>query len=1252
MSKNINMVGGINFLTKIKKIISFILKEKFFLLILVIAALIHYRWFIPDSLFFHGDWRNWPDENVSRFIWGGYGTYIDDLGFGYQNIQIYLNAIFFLWGIIGSYLAATKITLLLPITFLSVISPFILIKELTKNEKISFVCALFFSFSTILLDLQLAHLFIALAFALVPLIIFSFIKLLERQSTKNFLIFALLYSFGILSELRIMYIATFILLLYTLFFFKKNIFLKKKFHWFLLVLTIGLLNFFWIVPTILNGTNAISEIADRGLFGNIYFNLSYSFAVFDKYWSGNEMIPFVKQSIPALAWLTPLFAFSILLIFNKIADTKDKKNILFFISVSLLGILLTKQSAYPFPHLYSWLYKYFPGFNLFREASKFFLLILIGYLGLLAYFIKYLILENKRINKILKSLALIALSVLFLINTWPVFTGRIGWMFIEKKEPIEYKILNDFIKYQDESFRVLWIPRMSGWGYYNWNKPGISLAAVEQKEYKNFFESTLDRKNYAGYFFKVFEKTFGDQLADISNVKYFVIPMPDKQDNVFEYYGNDYLKYVEKIKNLDFLEEVKLEGLNEIKLYKNKDYKPRIFSFKNLFNINSPTNLENKYIFITNELKQDFYFTTGAEKELTTTNTVNLKSIFEDIDQSSFKEGTLIAEMKEKGIENDLYSNIENNKGLFVLYAGNKITLFTQSVGGLMLNDNLMSATTNEKEIIKTINVGADTKKYYIQVDDKLLSLERNTKLNLGEINRKKTITIFKAGDNIIPNPSFEEGLWQKNVSDCHNYDNNPVLSMELNKKEKSDGNQSLQLGAARHIACTSVGIPINSSGKHVFSFDYQSPNAKEAGYYLSFDDAAKIVFSQKIPFIGFNWRKHTEIIDVPRGAPNVGLFIYAYPSEDETNFINRYDNFELAELDKLTEITLTSDERFIKEHLISSEEENTFTYSNANFNLINIIPNPSFEDGLWQKNVGDCHNYDNNPVLSMELNKKEKSDGNQSLQLGAARHIACTFTAVLVDSGNDYLFGFDHRGSNTNQSSYNISFNDENKTFIKRDVRIDGADWQKFFQTITVPRGATAARIYLYSKPPENGKKSINFYDDITLIRVPKNIKNDYYLVGIPEQNLILPRNTIIESDKPTKKIISVRGAVTPFYLALSEGYHPRWQLSINKNNKNHGFSGIWEKFVDTKDKISDTHHFKLNYFLNAWYIDVNEICSKEKNCLKNPDGSYDIRMTVEFWTQKWFYIGAIISIFTFFGCLITLLYLRVKTQNNDQNQ
>jgi hypothetical protein len=94
-----------------------------------------------------------------------------------------------------------------------------------------------------------------------------------------------------------------------------------------------------------------------------------------------------------------------------------------------------------------------------------------------------------------------------------------------------------------------------------------------------------------------------------------------------------------------------------------------------------------------------------------------------------------------------------------------------------------------------------------------------------------------------------------------------------------------------------------------------------------------------------------------------------------------------------------------------------------------------------------------------------------------------------------------------------------------------------------------------------------------------------------------------------PTKYVVHVN-ASRPFFLVFSESYHKDWIAYVNG------------------EQLPDVRHFMANGYANAWYIDK--------------PGSYEI--ILEFWPQRLFYIGAAISLTTFFFCVLYLSKDRMK--------
>jgi hypothetical protein len=111
-------------------------------------------------------------------------------------------------------------------------------------------------------------------------------------------------------------------------------------------------------------------------------------------------------------------------------------------------------------------------------------------------------------------------------------------------------------------------------------------------------------------------------------------------------------------------------------------------------------------------------------------------------------------------------------------------------------------------------------------------------------------------------------------------------------------------------------------------------------------------------------------------------------------------------------------------------------------------------------------------------------------------------------------------------------------------------------------------------------------------------------------------------------------------------------FQGTIQNDNLPNG--NIFETWLK-KPIENNANHLVANGYANSWVIDVDEICGVDSlpagrqaaahgndtvKCVKNPDGSYDFELIVEFWPQRLFYIGLFISGMTLLCCVGYLGY------------
>lgn len=722
--------------------------------------------------------------------------------------------------------------------------------------------------------------------------------------------------------------------------------------------------------------------------------------------------------------------------------------------------------------------------------------------------------------------------------------------------------------------------------------------------------------------------------------------------NIYESYYNKYVPAetydndISLIKtNQKFFSTLSKKNPNLIKqisphIYEIPNSAPYITGFSNLNIINVTQNTSLTFDFITDYLKGGFNFVrekessnaVPARKVLDVYNGITANNI--DIERQS-----IITSITAKATNtNKLYLK----KELFASFTKGKLIFYRAYTGTLIVNNNVV-ATNDNREIIKTVDVPT-SQKYYLKYNGSFFPLIDGNTANLGQNAPASTsANLYTVADNnAIRNSSFNNGLWQNKVMDCNQYDNKGHIGMYPISIDTST--QGIQLEATTHIACTEKNIPINT-GSYVFSFDYQSDNAPNASYSIGFNDPEKHVFTKILPLLSNSWQHYEDVLNVPKNASIGYLYIYANSLNNKTKILNNYSNFSLKELNHVSTIDLpaTTTSYSISSKQPSKKNTNVFIYKETKYNLSNILPNGSFEKEAWQPSVGDCYNYDDHPGIAMSMNTKDKTADKQSLQLEATRHYACTWTLIPVNRGSTYLLSFDYQSPNAALASYYIGFSTGNgKTFTKninQYLTIADTSWHKYTSLIQVPNDATSLSLFFYAKESDGRTNIINRYDNVKLIEI-RNLTGTFYFVNDPQTKYRAPMSVTFDSIDPTKKLVHIKGASTPFYLAMGENFHPKWQLMFN-NQKVQGIFNSWIPWIHS-DRLPDSVHFRLNDLINGWYFNTNTYCKDKSLCTKNADGTYNIELIIEFFPQRWFYIGLTISLLTITICTI---YLFKKT-------
>jgi hypothetical protein len=464
--------------------------------LLVLISAVVYRSWLSFGIFTHADYWFWFSETSRDFL--HYSAWDSQISLGSSNLFLWMWA----WKILPAFFGAfnfnsnvaDKFVIFWPLIFLTPLFSYLFAKQVLKNKTGAFVSALVFSFNTYYLAINTqGHFSLSLAGTFAPLAMYFFWRYFDTGKKKNLIASALACLFVGAYDFRVFYILFFILLFVPFWFLlaqkgmgqRRTFFRQNFFAMALFFCLILLFNLFWLMPTAMTGSLAGNDILARDLVGNNFsLDITKTLTLFHPFWNGVEPVWFDTQKIPIYFWLIPMMA-----ILGAYWNRRNKKIIFWFV-VALFAVFVSKQDALPLKSAYVWLHGHFPGFNAFREASKFYVAILLAYSILIGAFVAY-ISEHYAKKKYLKWSVFLGASLIFLWNAKPILSGEMHRMFTPQKIAEDELKIRDYQFSQDGSFRTLWNPSDSKWASFSAYRPKINEIETRRDRWKKI-------KDYAG----------------------------------------------------------------------------------------------------------------------------------------------------------------------------------------------------------------------------------------------------------------------------------------------------------------------------------------------------------------------------------------------------------------------------------------------------------------------------------------------------------------------------------------------------------------------------------------------------------------------------------------------------------------------------------------------------------------------------------------------------------------------------------
>lgn len=569
--------------------------------LILIFAVIYRKW-LSFEIFSFADYWFYFSETSRDYL--HYSAWSSQASLGNHSIIVWAWAVNFLPGIFGYFgfdsNISDKFLIFWPFVFLTPLFTYLFAKQILKNKFGAFVAALVFSLNTYYLAINTqGHLGLSLGGTFAPLALYFFCRYFDDGRKKNLVAVALVAVFAGTYDFRVFYILFFIILAMPFYFLflqdgyaQKKIFFRQHFSalaiFFSLIL---LLNIFWILPTAMTGTLASNDAVARPLVDNNFsLDLRTTMTLFHPFWNGSEPKWFDDKEVPLYFWLIPL-----MVVLGAYWQRKNKM-ITFWFSVALAAVFFSKQDAEPLKNAYVWLHQNFPGFNAYREASKFYFAIALSYAILIGSFVTFFF-ERFAQKKFLKYAIFASACLIFLWNAKPILTGEMHGIFTPKAAPSNEKKIRDHIHSQNGSFRTLWNPTYPIWASYSAYRPKVNGIETRRDEWKKIKDYADIQGGEPGGKEKnrlFFSESFAPRLFSQSAIRYLVSDEPN-------FFMVEKLLADPQWKKIDI-------GLAGSSLYENLNVRPRIYLTKNPESIHQENPFEKVDFTYQNPARWDFAF--------------------------------------------------------------------------------------------------------------------------------------------------------------------------------------------------------------------------------------------------------------------------------------------------------------------------------------------------------------------------------------------------------------------------------------------------------------------------------------------------------------------------------------------------------------------------------------------------------------------------------------------------------------------
>lgn len=475
------------------------------------------------------------------------------------------------------WITKISLALFLSIGFFSITR---LLSYLQVGKMAKYVGALFYLLNTyFLLLIDGGQLSLAFVYCLVPLCIYFYLKTIDQNSFKNRLNFIsslLIVSFLDIRFVFLVFLIFFVHIIFSLVKPARNTKVQLFNNLFItgLLSTVTLIaaHFYWILPAFFLHNLQLPQTYERSSQVDFlsWSSLAHSLFMQQPHWYKNIFgnISNIKFEFS----LIPILVFSTLIL------KRRNKVIGFWLIIAVLGIFFSKGSREPFGGIYTWAFSHIPGFSLFRDPVKFYLLSALAYSILISISVREMLSfhnGNKNISQLIKCIPSFIL-VYFILLVWPVYFNQMTGMFSEPRFEQEFLEQSEILSHDTSFSRIVWVPTQVPLGYTSINHPSIGALKLSQKRpFEIGIKGTYETFNFLR------DAPFMGEIFDVAGIGYINYPYLDVKRDEMDFDKKKYFyTFLNQLSKLSWLEKV---PESKIPLLKTTQHQDKFFMTPNIW---------------------------------------------------------------------------------------------------------------------------------------------------------------------------------------------------------------------------------------------------------------------------------------------------------------------------------------------------------------------------------------------------------------------------------------------------------------------------------------------------------------------------------------------------------------------------------------------------------------------------------------------------------------------------------------------